>query len=757
MSRLFNQTTGWIVKLPWLTLLLIFAISGIALIGYYNPDWIKDLFKKDQADAAGSPVAQKVDDTPRPPVAGFSFRADSVIVVESPQLFSPIGAKAMRAIVDDLEADPLVTNVTWMDKIPMLNIFSLPQPVLPHESASQTRFDLAKEKALRHPFIHGQLLSADCQTTLLLVNIDRFFLIEDDDVITKIREIAEASSQRFPDFEVEFSVTGRLPMWVTAKESQASNNFYYQVIGYGMITFMSIILFRGFASVIVVSMAPCLGVFWTLGFVRFFEFTNNPFNDVVLPVMVSLIALTDGVHLMVEIRKLRSSGLSPRDAAAEGIRKVGLACALTSLTTAIGFGSLALANHELVQQFGYSCVVGVILSFIAVVTSIPLVCSTWIGKFVHIGQEKSLVDKNLSKISGVIDFVMKRKNIVSTLAILSTVVCILCSLQLRPDERQSSIVPDSSEAAVGLRKIDKAMNGVEHSSVSVGWSKEISDESPEIVKVIEKVDTLLGNEELIGHPLSILKLIESMPGDGKVEDRISMLELLPPSLKRAFYTPEQRTALVSFRVRDLGIATYDPVFKRIEKGIEEIQIQHPEFKMSLTGGAIWRWENLFQIVIDLATSLGTAVLIIFAVLAVVYRSLRIGLISLIPNLFPLAVSGLYLAVTGQALEIVTVCAFTVCLGIAVDDTIHFLTRYQEELEECADESVAIRKAFTGVGTALILTTIVLVTGFSTVLFSDSRDHYIFASMGMITLSAALFADLVFLPALLARFGSRASD
>ena len=165
----------------------------------------------------------------------------------------------------------------------------------------------------------------------------------------------------------------------------------------------------------------------------------------------------------------------------------------------------------------------------------------------------------------------------------------------------------------------------------------------------------------------------------------------------------------------------------------------------------------FQIVIDLATSLGTAVLIIFAVLAVVYKSLRIGLISLIPNLFPLAVSGLYLAVTGQALEIVTVCAFTVCLGIAVDDTIHFLTRYQEELEECADESVAIRKAFTGVGTALILTTIVLVTGFSTVLFSDSRDHYIFASMGMITLSAALFADLVFLPALLARFGSRASD
>ena len=143
--------------------------------------------------------------------------------------------------------------------------------------------------------------------------------------------------------------------------------------------------------------------------------------------------------------------------------------------------------------------------------------------------------------------------------------------------------------------------------------------------------------------------------------------------------------------------------------------------------------------------------IIFVVLSLVYRSLRIGLISLVPNLFPLAVAGGYLVFTGQALEIVTVCAFTVCLGIAVDDTIHFLTRYEEERSLTKDSGEAINKAFSSVGTALIMTTIVLVTGFSTVLFSDSRDHFIFASMGAITLTAALFADLVFLPALLAYF------
>ena len=126
-------------------------------------------------------------------------------------------------------------------------------------------------------------------------------------------------------------------------------------------------------------------------------------------------------------------------------------------------------------------------------------------------------------------------------------------------------------------------------------------------------------------------------------------------------------------------------------------------------------------------------------------------------MFPLAVAGVYLVVTGQSLEVVTVCAFTVCLGIAVDDTIHFLTMYQEERSRTDDDLTAIRNAFTGVGTALIMTTIILVAGFTTVLVSETREHFIFASMAIITLSAALFADLVFLPALLAYYMTGSSE
>jgi predicted RND superfamily exporter protein len=207
-------------------------------------------------------------------------------------------------------------------------------------------------------------------------------------------------------------------------------------------------------------------------------------------------------------------------------------------------------------------------------------------------------------------------------------------------------------------------------------------------------------------------------------------------------------------VQDLGIAAYGPVFGRIETGLADITVSHPAFQFELRGDAVWRWQNLYQVVVDLARSLGTASVIIFLVLSVVYRSLRLGLISIIPNFFPLVLTGAYLAFAGYNLEIVMVCNFTVCLGIAVDDTIHFLTRYLEEENTSASQDEAISKAFTGVGTALIMTTTVLVAGFSTVIFSESRDHKIFATMGALTIGAALFADLVFLPALLACFGPK---
>lgn len=749
---LFDRCTSWIVDQPIITLILLAIITTFSVIGHVNPTLVTGFFGVVDGEKS-SPLIRKNENNSAG-VEKFSFDSHAILILQSDTFFTPEGTAALRDVVSTLEEKEYVRNVIWMDDVPMLNIFGLPEPLLPHETASQNRFDKAKQKALDHPLIAGQLLSEDAQSVVLRVNFDFLFVKSDEECISGLKEIAAEAAAQHPDVDIEIGVTGRVPFYVTAMNTHEANLFFYQMVGYIMIFVMAIILFRGVAAVIVVSVAPALGVFWTLGLIQFFGFQDNPFNDVVLPVLVSLVGLTDGVHLMVQIRKLRTEGVAPRQAARLGIRQVGLACALTSLTTAIGFGSLALADHRFVQEFGYCCVIGVVVTFISVVTTIPLICSTWLGKFVQVGQGKSLVDKNIGRIGGLVNFVLPRSNWISLLAIVSTILFILVSLTLRPDERKSNNLPPNSEAAIAMKKLDKALNGLEPGSVNLIWSDRVPSNSPEVITVIGKIDKLLENEPLLGNPLSIRNLIDSLPGDGEAEDRMSMLELLPPPIKRAFYTPENRTADVIFRVQDRGIAEYDEVFAKLNDGIQTIQSEHPEFTLKLDGEAIWRWENLYQIVIDLATSLGVASLIIFAVLAIAYRSIRVGLISIVPNMFPLATAGVYLVVTGQSLEVVTVCAFTVCLGIAVDDTIHFLTRYQEEKSKTDDQEAAIYNAFSGVGTALIITTTILVAGFFTVLLSESRDHFTFASMAIITFSAALFADLVFLPAMLKQFDAK---
>ena len=758
-QRFFYKLTDWIVLRPWLTICLIFLVTSVACVGQFAPQYIDRYLRapEEEQPERRNIVAEGTGERP-PEVNPFSIAdAHAVMVVESDQLFSPGGAKTLRRVVESLEQLDHVRSVVWMDRVPMLNIFGLPEPLLPTENASQQRFDNAKKKALANPLVKGQFLSEDARTALLLISFDFFFVETEEDCIGRLSEVAKAAAAEVSDIEIEFSVTGNTPLHLAYLLQNEASLLKYQIIGYSMIAIMALILFRGFSSVLIVAVAPALGVFWTLGLLPFFEVQDNPFNNVILPVLVSLVGLTDGVHLMVHIRKLRSQGLSTKSASLEGVREVGLACALTSLTTAIGFGSLRLASHETVQTFGFCCVIGVICTFISVVTTIPLLSSSWLGRNVHVGLEKSLIDKNLTKIGGVVEFVLARTRLFSFLGIGATVLLAFVASHLEPDQRNVEGMPMYAEPVVALKKMDQAMGGLEIAQVNVSWDEEIASDSGEVLEVVTEVDELLEPIELVGHPLSIRNLVDALPGDGAPADRMSMLELLPPPLKRAFYTPEYRNAQVLFRVQDIGIAKYGPVFEQIKQGVAEISQRHPQFKVELAErGAVWRWENLHQIVVDLLKSLTWASLIIFVVLTIVYRSLRIGLISIIPNLFPLVLAGSFLVVSGQYLEMVSVCSFTICLGIAVDDTIHFLTRYQEERAKTSDEHTAIRKAFTGVGTALIMTTAVLLAGFCTVLMSENREHRIFSWMGAITIGSALFADLVFLPALLSKFGPKDS-
>ena len=171
-TRLFNRWTNWIVDCPIITILVLTLITAGAIAGHVAPEKVLAiLYPQPDVEEESRPRSQSDDSYEEvPDVNPFSVaNADAIIVVESDGFFSPDGARTLRRVVKRLKALDYVTSVVWMDEVPTANIFGLPEPLLPHETASQARFNNARKKALKNPLIKGQFLSGDARTLLLLV------------------------------------------------------------------------------------------------------------------------------------------------------------------------------------------------------------------------------------------------------------------------------------------------------------------------------------------------------------------------------------------------------------------------------------------------------------------------------------------------------------------------------------------------------------------------------------------------------------
>lgn len=745
--------SSWLARLPLrsrpATAFFIFAVSAIALAGHLTDE---DEFGARQREASldsGEQAERVLRDTS----SNFNLLpTDCFLVVDAPKLFTPANLIALRNLVSSIEELDAVASVFWIDNVPVLNVFGLAPRLIPPDDSSPAAFAQAEADALEHPLVGSQWLSPDGTTTLVAISFDWLFVEEDSQVPEAIRKLAHQTLSARPNADFRVRLTGDVPLFLAQHHAFERNRTKFQLIGYSMVLVVAVVMFRGFVPVIIAAGAPAFGIFWTIGLLRFLGEHTNPLTNVVLPVLLAMIGIADGVHLMVTIRRRRSEGLSLQSGTERGLVQVAPACFLTSLTTAVGFASLMLAETDLVYGFGRHCAFGVLVMFAAVVTFIPLAATTRFAKNIHIGQDRDFIGRNLNSLAWLIDGVLLRRRGLSILGMIATGVLGATTFLLKPDSRLANALPSDSEAAQALEHCDQVFGGIEFARVIVEWPQEIPSGSPRILAAIGEVEGLVDNEPLIASPLSIRRILASFPGDAHdLENRMSLLDLMPDQIRDLFFDPESRRAMVSVRVQDLGLAEYAPVFQRVNQSLQELEKRHSGFQFRLTGDPVVRGRELYQIVVDLAVSLGTAAVVILSILTLAYRSIRIGLISVVPNMFPLAATASILFIAGRNLDISSVCAFTVCLGIAVDDTIHFLTRFLQQRQLGLGVEAAIRTSFFEVGVALIMTTVVMLTGFSAVLTSDLPSQRIFATMACCTIGAALFGDLIFLPALLARY------
>ncbi|MCA9021082.1 MAG: RND transporter, partial [Planctomycetaceae bacterium] len=182
MFRAFNRCSVWMADHPVMVTLFILLLSGIAMLGYTMPEEVRDWFKPVPAEQVQQKADQprKVREAP-PDVDPISLTdADTILVIDSENFFTTDRIKALREIVEQIESLDYVSSVFWLEDIPNLNIFGLREPLIPNERASQKRLDAAREKAVAHPLVGGQMLSVDGNTLLLMIKFDWLHVTDDD-------------------------------------------------------------------------------------------------------------------------------------------------------------------------------------------------------------------------------------------------------------------------------------------------------------------------------------------------------------------------------------------------------------------------------------------------------------------------------------------------------------------------------------------------------------------------------------------------
>jgi uncharacterized protein len=467
----------------------------------------------------------------------------SFLVLECDDFFQPKRIAALQTAVKRI-ADHMVyqggeESLIWIGNIPQVTLFGT-RPLLPDHVETLEEAQAAGDVIAAHPLVVGQLLSEDRRTMLIGV-----FSYEDE----TWDWIREHTRDPLSEVGIRSRITGPSPLWHAHRNSFDRDHQTIVLIAAVVVVVLAMIIFRGLPAIIVSCSGPGVGVFWTLGWLELLGLAGNDLAEIILPVMILMVGFTDGVHLVVHIRQKRLLDLNDKAsvkdrqiaAAASAIEHVGGACLLTSLTTAIGFGSLMLADAEMIQGFGRVCSIGVLIAFVAAMLVIPVMSSSWIGRRIHAGSDRDLVGRVMQRSTWLVDFVIRHSRVVTVVGILVTGFLGVASLSLEPDDRLGHLVPNSSEVYQAMRHCDEALGGVRMLRVVVTWPEDASRATT--WQVVTEVESVLNDEPEVSRPLSIRQALSVVPGiDGPA--KLGMVSLLPRGFGSQFWQPERRQAQV---------------------------------------------------------------------------------------------------------------------------------------------------------------------------------------------------------------------
>lgn len=685
--------------------------------------------------------------------------------------FVMIGVKRSKGSVFDStflsQVDQLVTEAS--DSVPYVldvqSITNIQRPVVAAGVVAQvpvvhlrqpSRYPSDSSKITGDPRVMNRFVSADMTSLAVLLKTPHEMTLRET---YKLQEGLDNLVKRF-QFDEEF-VAGRF--YYQAVFSKHSKYEFLLYTGFAAVIMFLILalLFRRVWGVVLSATTVLVGLGLFIGFLGIQHMELDPMANL-FPVLMVIVGISDVIHIMSKYIDEHGKGIGRQRAIRITVREIGMATFLTSATTAIGFASLLTSDIPPMRSFGLLAATGVLLTYVTVILLAPA--------FLSLFDIRKIIKKRLKKGKSIWDKAMqwtylytwRNQRTITIGAVFFVLFCLVGIFQIGTDIHMRGSFLPSGRLLSDFDFIETEFGGVRNIDIAILPADSMKATNPEVLRETDSLEKYLSTIPALKSPLSpttfYKTLNQAQHGDNpefyrlpKSEPEYRRIDRLmnraPNSIFNVLLSPDKHFGRLTMKYPDIGSDSGRVLRKQINSWIDR-NLDTSTVKFEITGTTEIFDKNNDNVRTSMMQGFGLAFLLVSLLMALLFRNLKMLFISLIPNIIPLLFAGALLGYLGIELDASTSIIFALAFGIAVDDTIHFLSKFKLELSKGKYVREAIRYTYKESGKAICLTTVILVLGFGILITSAyPPTHYIGLLLSAV-LVTALLADLFVTPVLI---------
>jgi uncharacterized protein len=654
-----------------------------------------------------------------------------------------------------------ITKIYTLEKNDSIKKFEF-KPISVHKPESQQEVDSLKQVIYSLKFYEGLLFNKETGVHLMAITLEEAKLQTKDRVqlINQIKELTENYGQKH-NITIHYSGLPYLRV-ITAKKLERELLIF---VGLAMLitSIILFVLFRSLKAVIFPMIIVMICVSWVLGSMTLMGYKITMLTSLIPPLLI-VIVVENCIFLLNKYHYEFKSHGNKIKSLARAVQRIGSANLITNAATAAGFGAFISTGNRFLIEFGVIASLNIMVAYVLCLVLIPIF-------FSYLPPPKAKHTKHLEKglvgslIQKIIFVSLYRRNYVYAIALVMIIASVFGIIRLKTTGRIVDDIPHKDVLYQDLMFIEHHFKGVMPFEISIDTKKAKGVLKMSTIQSIEELQLELEKYPELSKSLSIAEVLKfakqafyngkesmySLPNNNEKNFILAYVPTAKNGERNILNTIVDSTfqyTRISTRMANLGTGDIERIQNELRPKIDSI-FPKDKFDVQFTGTSVVFLKGTHYLDKDLFTSLLLAVLMISLLMALLFTSIRMILVSLIPNIIPLIMTAAMMGIFGIPIKPSTVLIFSIALGISVDNTIQFLSRYRLQLKH---HKWAIREsviaAISETGFSMIYSSVVLFFGFIIFVLSSFGGTQALGYLIGFTLSVALLSNLFILPSLI---------